>query len=192
VKRLLLAISGIAIVIGAAYLAGFRAPLGKSPRQQAPSDAPTYDYEANDVVVRQMGPDGSLQYQIDAKRVAQLAENGQIAASGLTLHFDPPDAKHDLARRWIVTAARAELPASGNVVTLLGDVLVRGRPAGASQEAQFRTERLNYDLGTQDVSSDAEVEMTWGRNKLRGQQLKANIKQGTVAIESKVHGLLAH
>jgi LPS export ABC transporter protein LptC len=167
-----------------------RLPEPGSPLQQE-ADSPGYAFEANDIQLQQMTADGALQYRVEARRVAQAPDDGRIDAADLTLHYDPPGAD-SAGHRWTVTADRAELPAAGNVLTLDGNVLARGTPTGSTRESQLRTDRLRYDLATQDLDSDAAVEFVWGRNLLQGRGLRANIKHGTVAIESQVHGRLSH
>ncbi len=56
--------------------------------ENAPQAA--YDYEASDVVMRQMGPDGRMAFQIEAREITQLPDSGRITARGLTLYHDPP------------------------------------------------------------------------------------------------------
>jgi LPS export ABC transporter protein LptC len=166
-----------------------RLPEAESPLQQE-ANAPAYAFEANDIQLQQMTADGALLYQVEARRVAQAPDDGRIDAADLTLHYDPPGAGAT-GHRWTVTADRAELPAAGNLLTLAGNVLARGTPAGSTRGSQLRTDRLRYDLATQDLGTDAAVEFVWGRNRLQGRGLRANIKQGSVAIESQVHGQLS-
>jgi LPS export ABC transporter protein LptC len=188
-SRITLGLLLIAALAAAAYLTSTRRPQRTAGAAQPLAAAPAYNFEANDVVLRQMGPDGRLQFQIQARRIAQLPQAGAIAVSDVTLHFSPAE-DAATAPRWTLTAKSAELPDQGNEVALQGDVLVRGVPAGGKQEAQLRTQHLLYNLETQDLRTNAEVDLTWGRNRLRGKSLTANIKRGTVAIESKVNGRL--
>jgi LPS export ABC transporter protein LptC len=52
-------------------------------------------------------------------------------------------------------------------------------------------EQLDYNLATQDVSSDREVQMTWAGGTFRGRGLRWNIKSTDLALQSDVHGTLA-
>ena len=74
----------------------------------------------------------------------------------------------------------------------VGQVRVSGRPEESATIATFATERMDYNLKTQDVTSDAPVELRWGANRMSGEYgLRANIKQGTWELESEVNGQIA-
>lgn len=154
-------------------------------------DTVAYDYEAHDVVLRQMGPDGQLQFQIEAKEIRQLPDSGRMTATGLTMTHDPPGVAPGGPNRWTMTADSGELPSDGGVVTLKGNVRANGRPVEGKQVLNFASDQLTYNLDTQEVTSDTEVTMDWGRSKLRGRGLKANIRTGDVQLESDVNGILS-
>jgi LPS export ABC transporter protein LptC len=148
---------------------GETTPGGAAPPQQA------YDYEAHDVVLRQMGPDGRLQFQVEARQITQLPESGRIAAEGLTLYHDPPGTEPGGPNRWTLTADRGELPAEGGVVTLDGNVRARGIPVGGRSPVTFAAARLQYDMTTQELCSKDEVQLTLGSSIARVQGLCFNV-----------------
>lgn len=185
---------GAAVVVALAALAIWVAGTGtsKGPTTTSEEEAGnTYDYEAQDVVVRQMGADGELQYEIEAKQVTQLPRNGRISAQELVMRHDPPGSPADGAERWTLTADRADLPELGGAITLEGDVQASGRPQDSRTLLTLQTDLLTYDLESRTLATDSVVELTAGRDKLTGRGLRANIKSGTVALESDVHGTLA-
>lgn len=186
--RALLGIALLGLLVAGAYLVGTGQQLRKAGANTPAAEQPAYDYEANDVVVRQMDATGRLQYEIQARHVAQLPQNGAIAASQLTLHYDPSEGVPDPARRWTLTADSAQLPAGSDLVTLQGKVLVTGRPQGSVTLTTLSTDRLQYNLATQELRNNSAVEMRWGQNRLAGRNLRANIKQGNVALESEING----
>lgn len=154
--------------------------------------AAAYDYQAEGVVVQQMGADGRLQYQLEARDVTQQPQNGEISANGLTLFHDPAGAAPGGTGRWTLTAERGALPTEGGLLRLQGNVRASGRTVEDGVPLRFATERLSYDLERQELTSgDAEVLATWGAGStVRGRQLRANIKTGVVRLESQVNGTL--
>jgi LPS export ABC transporter protein LptC len=67
-------------------------------------------------------------------------------------------------------------------------VRISGRPQDSSTIATFSTERMDYNLKTQDITSDAPVEVQMGASRMAGDHgVRANIKQGTVELPSTVH-----
>jgi len=76
-------------------------------------------------------------------------------------------------------------------VKLAGRVKVRGRVQQSPVPISFTTERLDYNLVTQELANDAAFELQWGASQFSGHGLKANIKQGTVSVESDTNGKIA-
>lgn len=185
--RWLLLVVVIGLVVAAAYVAG-TSQTGTGPAKPNEADTATYAYEAHDVVLRQMDASGALQYEIQAASITQLPRDGAIEAHDLTLHYDPPGRDADPSRRWTLTASGAQLPESSDVVKLAGRVLVQGRVPQSPAPVRFQTEKLDYNLKTQALANDAPFELHWGGSQFSGRGLRANIKQGDVAVESQTHG----
>lgn len=159
---------------------------GNLDGQAAPATQAAYDYEAHDVVLRQMGPDGRLAYQIEAQQITQLPDSGKVIAQALTLYHDPPGTPVGSPNRWKLTADQGELPAEGGVVTLTGKAHARGIPVGTSTAVNVATERLRYDIAAQELGSDTEVQLDWGKARMRCRTMQANIATGDAMLESCV------
>ena len=183
-----LGLAVVALIVAAAYIAGSGTRSTTGPADPNDADTAAYDFEASTVVVRQMDSAGRVQYQVNAAHVTQLPSDGAVTASDLTMHYDPPQAPTDGSQRWTLTAQSARLPESSNIVQLKGRVRVKGKPEGSQSAATFLTEQMDYDIGTQDISTAAPVEMQWGGTRLKADKgLRANIRQGTV-VGSSLNG----
>jgi LPS export ABC transporter protein LptC len=150
---------------------------GDVQQQQA---GPAYDFEARDVLVRQMDADGRLQYELEARRFAQSASDGEVVAEGLTIHHDPPGTVPGGPHRWTLTANSAQLPADGRVISMVGEVRANGLPRGRRTPVRIATEQLSYDLTEQEVSSDADYEIRWGGIRAVGSGFSYNIDTGNI------------
>jgi LPS export ABC transporter protein LptC len=146
-----------------------------------------YDYEVRDVVVQQMGPDGSLQYEIQARQITQQPRNGQITATDLVMHRDPPGTSPGGPNRWTVRADSAELPQDGDVLTLKGSVTAQGVPENSRKRISVATEELTYNLQTQDLSTSKLVDITLGTSSFRSDDARVNIKTGAIKVDSEFH-----
>ena len=187
--RWILGVAIVALLAAGAYIAGSGPRGATGPVDPNEADAAAYDFEANAVVVRQTDAEGRLLYRIQAAHVAQLPREGAISADDLSMHYDPPQAPADGSQRWTLTAQTARLPEESDIVELHGQVRVSGRPQDSPTIATFSTERMDYNLKTQDVTTDAPVELQMGGSRLAGDHgVRANIKQGTVELPSTVHG----
>jgi LPS export ABC transporter protein LptC len=178
------AVAGLAIWAASTGMRTGRTGGGKS---DAPADA--YNYEVRDVVVQQMGPDGSLQYELSAKKITQQPKNGQISAEDLVMHRDPAGVPPGGPNRWTLRADRADLPESGASITLQGNVHAQGRPENSRTEIFAVTEQLKYNLQTQDITMDGPVDYTWGSSAFHCASVRMNIRRGAV-VQSKCNGTL--
>jgi LPS export ABC transporter protein LptC len=167
------------LLLAAAAVALWLRHDGQAEQAQAGPDSDSaqvaYDYKARNVVLRQMGPDGRLAFQVEAREITQLPDSGRITAEGLTLYHDPAGTEPGGPNRWTLTADRGELPAEGGVVTLAGNVQAQGIPVGGRTKVTFATARLQYDMAKQELCSDGEVRLTMGDNTTRVQGLCFNV-----------------
>jgi LPS export ABC transporter protein LptC len=158
-------------------------PAANQSGSAAPEQQVAYDYEAHEVVLRQMDPDGRLAFQVEAREITQLPDSGRMVAKMLTLYHDPPGTVVGGPNRWTLTADSGELPAQGGVVTLTGHVRAHGLPVGGRNPITIATERLRYDMSTQELSSDVPVQLDWGGKNMRCDKVQANIGTGAVTLE---------
>ncbi len=185
---------GVIAVLALAFMLGHG---GSTPgATSAPEEAAKfhYDFVANDVVVRQTGNDGTLQYRLEAERVEQRPEDNQVTATNLTAHYEAPDVKADPdeASPWKLTAQHATLPDDGKLLQLRGDVRVTGQPHNARVPVTLATDSLDYDMQTQEITSQETVDVRMGAQQLQGKGLQANIRLGTLRLETQVHGDISH
>ena len=150
-------------------------------------------YTARDVLVEQTDAGGQLQYSLQAGHVEQDREGAPIIARALTLQYEPLDNSGRIVagRRWTVTADSGELPEETGQLELAGNVSVRAQLTGAAEPMTVRTDALSYDTGEQRLSSKSDVTFLWGRQQMSGRGLKADIRAGTLALESAVHARLS-
>jgi LPS export ABC transporter protein LptC len=165
---------------------------GNTPGDSSTHDEPAtfkYNFVAHDVIVRQTGSDGKLQYRLEAERVEQRPEDNQISATNLTAHYETPVAKADpAAGNWKLTADHAMLPDDGKLLQLRGAVRVTGQPPATSAPVTLATNSLDYDMQTQEITSHEIVDVQMGEQRLQGTGLQANIRLGTLRLETQVHG----
>lgn len=180
-KGRLIAGFGILAVLALAFLLGRE---GSTPgaRGDTSSSSSDFGYVAQDAKVVQTAEDGSALYVLDADRVAQDPDKGTVTAQRLTLRYAADD-----ARRWTLTAREAELPAGDSLLHLRGAVRVTGTPAGSALPARISTEHLDYDTRRQIARTRDAVRIDWGRHQLDAHGLDANLRQGQLVLESKVH-----
>jgi LPS export ABC transporter protein LptC len=191
--------------VAAVYLLGQggRTP---DPAPAAATASSDMGYVARGATIVQTGEDGQVLYRVEADRIEQQPASGAVTAEGLTMRYAPPaqgDAATSRARLpapvaapaaasgWVLTARRADLPGGRTSIEMQGDVRVTGQPPGSRRELTIRTERLVYDTATTDIRTAEPVSFDFGPHVLTGRGLRANLKAGTLQIDSQVHGRIA-
>lgn len=193
--RKLGALATVVLAALAIWLASTGTRQGSGSKDDGSTVDSAYDYEAREVLVRQMGPDGTLQYELEAAHIAQLPSDGQIAAEDVVIRHYPEGASSG-SNAWTLTAQKATLPEGGEVISLQGQVRVRGRTEPSQASITLATEQLTYDIQSQEVLARTPVDFTWSGVSLHCGSLRANIRQGTFGVngtspvESRCHGTI--
>jgi len=133
------------------------------------------------------GEDGLPLYRLDAERIDQPQPQGPIYLTDPQLDYQPQPGNH-----WTLTALRGEMPQDARTAELDGAVHVEGLPAGSSSMVRIDTEQLHLDMTEQLVTSSTTVRVDWGGNRLNGHGMRADLKNDTLQLASKVHGVLLH
>lgn len=188
-KRVLLGLVVVAAFAGAAWYVFHMTARPEAGTAEA--DRERNDFEAERVVLQQFDAAGRLQYEIEADRIVQLRNAGGIIATGLTFRHDPPDSEPGGPRRWVLTADEATMPAEGGRVTLSGNVQAQGLPSNSDVPVKLASDRLDYDIDQQLVSTDGEVTGSWGKHRFSGRSLRVDIARGALQLESDIHGTLS-
>jgi LPS export ABC transporter protein LptC len=181
------------IAVAVAGLLGLAFTLGRTGRTPVKStDAETverndYDFTAQGVTVQQTDATGRLLYAFSARQVQQQANDSQISARDLTLHYDPPN-ESATAQRWTVRADTAQLPQQNGVLTVLGNVEARGTPPGSGEVLVIRTNALDYDMRGERLKTRESVRFEWNKRVLTGTGLDADLRSGKFKLESNVRG----
>jgi len=187
VKKVLIALPLVAAVAAAAWFGVVRKPEQTRVADAVQEDRP--DFEAQGVLLRQLDAGGKLQYEIEAERVVQLA-NGDVQASSLTFHHQPPPRSRRRQQSWNLTAESGDFPAEGGIVQLSGKVRAEGREEGNRTPLVITTDALQYDINGEVVTVTGEVDITDGGNNFKGRGARVNIATGIVTVESG-HGKIS-
>lgn len=180
---------GAVVVLGGVFLLGREGNAPGEPTSREDAE-PDMGYVADEARVIQTSPDGSPLYTLTAARIERQPESGRVQAQTITMRYRARlegDAT-GIGQLWTLTAREGELPGNSNRIHLTGDVLVSGRLPDSAAEAQIRTQALDYDTATQDLTTKLPVSVNWGKQRLTARGLSANLKQESLRLESAVHG----
>ena len=138
-------------------------------------------YYVNAATLTEFGPDGAPRIVLRADSIEQRLADQSVLLSNLALDYQTAE-----AGAWTVTAAQGRMPAAATALLLSGDVLVTGHEARGA--AVIRTDQLSYDTVTSVIQTAEPVSVQFGPHSLQGRGLHVVLNDGTLRLESNVHG----
>jgi LPS export ABC transporter protein LptC len=138
-------------------------------------------YYVNAATLTEFGPDGAPRIVLHADSIEQRLADQSVLLSNLELDYQTAE-----AGAWTVTAAQGRMPAAATALLLSGDVLVTGHEARGA--AVIRTDQLSYDTVTSVIQTAEPVSVQFGPHSLQGRGLHVVLNDGTLRLESNVHG----
>jgi lipopolysaccharide export system protein LptC len=192
-----LAYTAIIVVVAAAYFIG-RSGRGDDAGDGSAALAPDPGYAAIDAEVIETGYDGRERYRLDARVIRQKTETGVIELEQLHMNYHPaaqarvageapaPAAASD--EIWHLTSDHGQVRADGDDVLLTGNVRVTGPTPGGGEPLALTTSELRINTPTEFIETRAPVKLRWSGHELDALGLQADLKAGTLRLESDVHG----
>ena len=168
-----------AILAGCALAYGLFGPPGEDVESTVEDEQ--RGYYLVDAVLTEMGADGLPRVVVRAKTIEQQLADQSVLLSDLTLDY-----RTESSGIWTVTADSGRMPPDRGSLQLSGDVEVKGTEAQGA--AVIRTERLAYDTATSVIQTSDPVTVKFGAHELAGRGLRVVLNDGTLRIQSNVHG----
>jgi LPS export ABC transporter protein LptC len=192
-----LAYVAIIAVVAVAYYIG-RAGRGDAQADAAATQAADPGYAARDAEVIETGYDGRERYRLNAQVIRQQTETGLIELEQLHMNYHPgaqasvagePQPTTAIANEvWHLTSDRGQVRSDGDDVLLSGNVRVTGPAPGSGEPLALTTTELRINTPTEFIETDAPVRLLWSGHELDARGLQADLKAGTLRLESEVHG----
>jgi len=183
--------------IGLAYF------LGRPGRDDGDGDVvgvSTQDpgYAARDATVIETGYDGRERYRLNASVIRQQTESGIIELEKLAMDYHP-DRQNKLPGEsvpaatapgevWHLVSDHGLVRADGDDVQLNGNVRVTGPAPGSGEPLSLTTDTLRINTPTEFIETYSPVILRWSGHELNARGLKADLKAGTLRLESDVNG----
>jgi len=169
----------------AAAVAGAALAYGVFTRDDDGFDAAAADedrgYYVNAATLTEFGPDGTPRIVLRADSIEQRLSDQSVLLTNLELDYSTAE-----SGQWTVTAAAGRMPPAATSLLLSGDVQVTGTEARGS--AVIRTDQLAYDTATSVIQTAEPVSVQFGAHQLAGRGLRVVLNDGTLRLESNVHG----
>jgi len=185
-----------AMLLATVVVVGLLTLLGQGPAvpglgTPAPEEVAAPGYAAEDALLVQTDADGNPVYRLKARGLEQASGSETLHAQELTVDYVPPAGSAAATKAgmpWTLTAREGELPGGTLTMKLSGDVRLRGQPEGWRTPLRFETQALDFDIERQVATTRAPVNFYAGSRRLSARGLSADLKAGTLRLESSVHG----
>jgi lipopolysaccharide export system protein LptC len=198
-SRFLGYVAVIATIAGAYFI-------GRAGRDDNAADAvavplPDPGYAARNAVVVETGFDGRERYRLNASTIRQQVDSDVIDLEDLAMDYHP-GAQDRVAgeaaspgagdEKWHLKSDRGQVRANGDDVQLDGNVVVTGQAPGNGDPITLSTETMRINTPTEFIETAAPVRLRWSGHQLDAVGMRADLKAGTLRLESKVHGAFSH
>jgi LPS export ABC transporter protein LptC len=170
-----------AAIVAAAWLAYGVLTGGDDDEFEAAGTKDERGYYVNAATLTEHGPDGAPRIVLRADSIEQLLADQSVLLRNLEVDYQTAE-----AGAWTVTAAQGRMPAAATALLLSGDVEVTGKEARGA--AVIRTDQLSYDTATSVIQTAEPVSVQFGAHQLEARGLRVVLNDGTLRLESNVHG----
>lgn len=190
---------GVIAVVAAAYFIG-RTGRGIDAIDDAAQRTPDPGYAAYDAEIIETGYDGRERYRLNAKVIRQQTEAGTIELESLVMNYHPGaqariagESRPAAADKevWHLSSDRGLVRADGDDVQLQGNVRVTSSTPDSGMPLSFTTTELRINTPTEFIETQAPVKFISSGYELNAKGLTADLKTGTLRLESEVHGQFA-
>jgi LPS export ABC transporter protein LptC len=191
-----LAYVAVIAVVAAAYFIG-SAGRGSDGVDEAALETPDPGYAARDAEIIETGYDGRERYRLNAKVIRQKTESGVIELESLQMNYHP-GAQPGVAGEsppvatgqevWHLVSDHGLVRADGDDVQLQGNVRVTGAAPDSGAPLSLTTSELRINTPTEFIETKAPVKVTMSGYEFNAKGLTADLKAGTLRLESDVHG----
>lgn len=141
-------------------------------------------YSLREAVLEETGPDGRWRLRIETDTASETSPGTrEIDLQGVRALYHPgsPDA-------WRLQALRGHLPAGGHRLALSGNVQLHPLSSRDRLVPNITTSSLSVDLNRERATTAAPVTIHFGPHALEAKGLTADMKAGTLRLESALHG----
>lgn len=140
-------------------------------------------YYLTGVDLEEFGTDGLLRIGLQSITATEDPASGVVRLADVAVDYHAPT-----GRVWHLTSNEAHVPPGGRTVEFEGDVRLAGQPGEDPVAAELHTARLQLDTVAEIADTRAPVELAFGAHRVRALGMRADLKAGTMRLESDVHG----
>ena len=154
----------------------------EAPAPGAEAERP--GYYLTGVGLEEFGADGRLRLGLQAANAKEEPVSGVVTLREIVVDYHALE-----GQGWHLTAAEAHVPRDAHAVDFAGDVRMSGQTGAQPVLAEMSTARLKLDTALEHATTSDPVTLTFGRHVMHATGMQADLKAGSLQLESEVHGL---
>jgi LPS export ABC transporter protein LptC len=142
-------------------------------------------YFLNHAVMTDYDENGLPGVRIEAERIDQVANGSDIAMRDVKVNYQPENAE-----AWVMFGDTAQVEPGTKLIKVRGNVKLMGDPTVIGRTYStpvIRSDALDYSVNDSVATTPGDVRLEFGKNTVAGHGLKANMKEQTLRLESKVN-----
>jgi len=143
-------------------------------------------YFLTGVDLEEFGTDGRLRIGLRSISATEDPASGVVRLAQVAVDYHAPTGQD-----WALTSNEAHVPQGGQTIEFEGEVRLAGRPGEDPRAAELHTPRLTLDTVGETATTRSPVELAFGPHAIRALGMQADLKAGTVRLESEVSGRFA-
>jgi lipopolysaccharide export system protein LptC len=154
------------------------------PRQgpQA-SQAELPGYYLKNAVLTDYDAAGLPTIRIEAQRIEQIAHTPAVTLFDVRVNYRASNGQN-----WVLFGDQAQVRPGGKIVDVAGNVRLQGERSGTSPAAVVHTDSLSYDVTDAVATTDHDVHIDFGAQRLSAHGLVVDLKERTMRLTSRVYG----
>lgn len=149
-----------------------------------PAQATRPGYYLKDVDLEDYDADGRLRVGLKSASAVEDPASGVVKLADVAVDYHTPT-----GQVWNLTAIEARVPQNGRVVEFEGNVRLVGAPTEGAGPAELHTAHMTLDTILERAQSKSEVELVFGPYRIQARGMQADLKGGSLRLESDVNGL---
>jgi LPS export ABC transporter protein LptC len=143
-------------------------------------------YFLTGVDLEEFGVDGELRIGLRSISATEDPASGTVRLAQVAVDYHAPTGQD-----WYLTSNEARVPQGGQAIEFEGDIRLAGRPGQGPLAAELHTPRLTLDTVNEVAETRSPVELAFGTHLIRALGMRADLKAGTLRLDSDVNGQFA-
>jgi LPS export ABC transporter protein LptC len=161
---------------------------GRRPQSAAGAgQAELPGYFLKNTVLTDFDAAGDPTIRLESERIDQIDHSSEVSLSTVHIDYQTPNGQD-----WVLVGDTGRIQPGGKVIDVMGNVRLQGDSTEHPGTVIVHTEALSYDVPESIVTSAEDVRVEFGAHTLSAHGLKANLKERTLHLDSKVNGRFQH